>query len=59
MEPKPAFAAGWETLKRNLRSEKKSAFMCAAMQDCLITIVGNISQWFIFLFFTSPEKSCP
>jgi len=33
--------------------------MCAAMQNLLITIVGNISQWFIFLFFTTPAKSCP
>jgi len=25
----------------------------------LLTIVGIISQWFIFLFFAPPEKSCP
>ena len=56
MEPKPAFATGWETHKRNLRSEKKSAFMCAALQTRLFTIIGNISQWFIILFFVIPEK---
>ena len=60
MEPKPAFATGCENTQEEFNQVgKEERIQLRRDESSINTIVGNISQRLIFLFFGRPAKYCP
>lgn len=59
MEPKPAFATECENTQEEFEVGKEERIHVRRDESSINTIVGNISQWLIFLFFSRRAKYCP